>query len=99
MPCHCFVVLLRPFALQLRRHTPIAVVGMRCIDCIDAMLERPLFWRGRHRLIVETAAIQTQQRCLPAEWQWSRFPLDHLLPLLSSRRCVEIFFPPTTTAW
>jgi hypothetical protein len=56
--------------MQHRRYASGAVERISGIDLIDPMLDGDLLRRGRHRVVVQAGAVQTEQVSLRFQWQF-----------------------------
>ena len=81
---HLFVQLNFDLALTIER--------TRGIDFVDAPLNPELFGRRRQRVIIQTAAIQTEQVGLSAHGQRASAPVDQGDTLTSREVRGQIFF-------
>src|SRR5215207_1291106 len=67
--------------LQQHGQLPRAIKRVRCVEFVDAVLDRHFLRRWRHRLIVQTPSADTEQIGLRAEWERVGVMLDQRAPL------------------
>ncbi len=95
VPGDRFMIDLAAFTTQLGGDPPYAIERPLRIDCIDAVFACYLFRGGRDWDIVQTRAIETEQRCLGRQRQLPSRSFQQRDPFSSRQRVGQLFFSAT----